>query len=106
MLRFSSLDRLLTACHHLVSEVAQFLETQVTKRNVSFFGTVGQQGGNHRQGGATAPSTGVHADDGSIFTGYYPTSIAYLKMRSGAFMRNANTRGLRKERRASTFHVM
>ena len=39
---------------------------------MSYIGTNGQQGGNHWQGGATAPSTGVHADDGSVFTGYYP----------------------------------
>ena len=32
-----------------------------------------------------------------------PTSIAYLKMRSGSFTRNANARGLTKERRARTF---
>ena len=60
------------ASNHLTAEVANFPETQVTKRNVSYVGTGGQQGGNHRQGGATAPSTGVHADDGYIFTGYYP----------------------------------
>ena len=60
------------ASNHLAAEVAKFPETQVTKRNVSFVGTGGQQGGNHRKGGATAPSTGVHADDGSRFTGYYP----------------------------------
>ena len=35
-----------------------------------------------------------------------PTSIAYLKIRSGAFMRNATARGLSKERRASTLLVM
>ena len=60
------------ASNHLAAEVAKFPETQVTKRNVSYVGTGGQQGGNRQQGGATAPSTGVHADDGSIFTGYYP----------------------------------
>ena len=60
------------ASNHLAEEVAKFPETQVTKRNVSYVGTGDQQGGNHRQGGANAPSTGVHADDGSIFTGYYP----------------------------------
>ena len=57
--------------NHLEAEVEKFPETQVTNRNVSYVGTGGQQGGNHRKGGATAPSTGVHADDGSIFTGYY-----------------------------------
>ena len=60
------------ASSHLAAEVAKFPETQVTKRNVYFVGTGGQQGGNHWKGVATAPSTGVHADDGSIFTGYYP----------------------------------
>ena len=39
---------------------------------MSFVGTGGQQGGNHRKGGTTAPSTVAHADDGSIFTGCYP----------------------------------
>ena len=58
--------------NHLAAEVEKLRETKVTMRNVSYVGTVGQQGGNHHQGGATAPSTGVHADDGSIFTGYYP----------------------------------
>ena len=57
--------------NHLAAEVAKLPETQVTKNNVSYVGTGGQQGGNHWQGGATAPSTGVHADDGSVFTGYY-----------------------------------
>ena len=33
-------------------------------------------------------------------------SIAYLKMRSGPSMRNANTRELTKERRAITLHVL
>ena len=60
------------ASNHLEAEVAKFPETQVTKINVFYVGNGGQQGGNHRKGGATAPSTGVHADDGSIFTGYYP----------------------------------
>ena len=60
------------ASNNLAEEVEKFPETQVTKRNMSYVGTGGQQGGNHRKGGATAPSTGVHADDGSIFTGYYP----------------------------------
>ena len=60
------------ASNHLAAEVAKLPDTQVTKRNLSYVGTGVQQGGNHRQGGATAPSTGVHADDGSIFTGYYP----------------------------------
>ena len=58
--------------NHLAAEVANFLEIQVTKINVSYVGTGGQQGDNHRQGGATNPSTGVHTDDDSIFTGYYP----------------------------------
>ena len=57
--------------NHLAAEVAKFPETQVTKRNVSYVGTGGQQGGNHWQGGATAPSTGVHADENSIFTRSY-----------------------------------
>ena len=60
------------ASNHLAAEVAKFPETQVTKINVSYIGTNDQQVGNHWQGGATAPPTGVHADDGSIFTGYYP----------------------------------
>ena len=60
------------ASNHLTAEVAKFPETQVTKRNLSYIGTSGQQGGNYRQGGATAPPTVVHADDDSIFTGYYP----------------------------------
>ena len=60
------------ASNHLASEVEKLPETQATKRNVYYVGTDGQQGGNHRQGGAIAPSTGVHADYGSIFTGYYP----------------------------------
>ena len=59
------------ASNHLAAGVAKFPETQFTKINVSYVGTGGQQGGNHWQGGATAPSTGVHADDGSIFIGYY-----------------------------------
>ena len=52
--------------------MAKSPETQVTKINVSYVGTGGQQVGNRRQVGATAPSSGVHANDGSIFTGYYP----------------------------------
>ena len=68
----------------MAAEVAKFPEKQVTKRNFSYVGTGGQQGVNHRQGGATAPSTGVHADDGSIFTGYYPNfnSISKYEKRS------------------------
>ena len=60
------------ASNHLEEEVEKFPETQFTKINVSYVSTGGQQGGNHRKGGATVPSTGVHADDGSIFTSYYP----------------------------------
>ena len=59
--------------------MAKFPETQVTKRNVSYVGTGGQHGGNHWQGGATAPSTGVHADEGSIFTGNYPNFNSLYK---------------------------
>ena len=33
-------------------------------------------------------------------------SIAYLKIRSGAFMRNTNARALTKERISSTLHVL
>ena len=46
------------ASNHLASEVAKFPETQVTKINVSYVGTGGQQGGNHRKGGckASAPA--------------------------------------------------
>ena len=40
------------ASNKLAAEVAKFPETQVTKINVSYVGTGGQQGGNHRQGGA------------------------------------------------------
>ena len=35
--------------NHLTAKVEKFTETQVTKRNVSYVGTSGQQGGNHRK---------------------------------------------------------
>ena len=84
------------ASNLLAAEVAKFPETQVTERNVSYVGTGAQQGGNHRQGGATAPSTGVHADDGSIFTGYYPNFNSLSKDEKRSIHEERKRKGINK----------
>ena len=74
----------------------KFPETQVTKINVSYVGTGGQQGGNHRQGGATADSTGVYADDGYTFTGYYPNFNILSKYEKRSIHEERKNKGTNK----------
>ena len=89
------------ASNHLVAEVAQLPETQVTKRNVSYVGTGGQQGGNNWQGGATAPSKGVNADDGSIFTSYYPNFNSQSKDENRSIYEERKRKGTNKWRKGN-----
>ena len=89
------------APNNLAAEVAKFPETQVTKRNVSYVGTGGQKGGNNWQGGATAPSTGVHADDGSIFTGYYPNFNSLSKDEKRSIHEERKRKGTNKGKKGN-----
>ena len=92
------------ASNHLAAEVTKFPETQVTKRNVSYVGTGGQHGGNHWQGGATAPSTGVHADDGSIFTGNYPNFNSLSKYEKRTIHEERKRKGTNKVKKGKYPH--